>query len=79
MVNYCGGTQFLNEDVVLGLPLPSDLNIIPPNASAERARNVFAVETAPTVLVGEQAACQPAPGHPSAINVAFKQWGTELK
>ncbi|XP_061452009.1 TBC1 domain family member 2B isoform X2 [Rhineura floridana] len=49
------------------------------NASAERARNVLAVETAPTELVGEQAACQPAPGQPSAINFSLKQWGTEIK
>ncbi|XP_036699470.1 TBC1 domain family member 2B isoform X4 [Balaenoptera acutorostrata] len=50
-----------------------------PNASAEKARNVLAVETAPGELVGEQAANQPAPGHPNSINFSLKQWGTELK
>ncbi|XP_054858212.1 TBC1 domain family member 2B [Eublepharis macularius] len=57
----------------------ADLNIVPLNASAERARNVLAVETAPTELVGEQAACQPVPGQPNAINFALKQWGNEIK
>ncbi|XP_039714274.1 TBC1 domain family member 2B isoform X3 [Pteropus medius] len=50
-----------------------------PNPSAEKARNVLAVETAPGELVGEQAASQPAPGHPNSINFSLKQWGTELK
>lgn len=51
-----------------------------PNASAETARNVLAVETAPGELVGEQAANQPAPGHPNTINFySLKQWGSELK
>ncbi|XP_063169977.1 TBC1 domain family member 2B [Candoia aspera] len=52
---------------------------LPPNASAERARNVLAVEIAPTELVGEQAACLPAPGHPGAINFSLRQWGTEIR
>ncbi|KYO21337.1 TBC1 domain family member 2B isoform A [Alligator mississippiensis] len=56
-----------------------DLNILNQNASAERARNVLALATSPTELVGEQAACQPAPVHPSAINFSLKQWGTEIK
>ncbi|XP_053128537.1 TBC1 domain family member 2B [Hemicordylus capensis] len=56
----------------------ADVNILPANASAEKARNVLAVETAPTELVGEQAACQPAPGQPNAIH-SLKQWGTEIK
>ncbi|XP_045416442.1 TBC1 domain family member 2B isoform X2 [Lemur catta] len=51
-----------------------------PNASAEKARNVLAVETVPGELVGEQAANQPAPGHPNSINFySLKQWGNELK
>ncbi|XP_016053221.1 PREDICTED: TBC1 domain family member 2B isoform X2 [Miniopterus natalensis] len=49
------------------------------NASAEKARNVLAVETAPGELVGEQAASQPAPGHPNSINFSLKQWGAELR
>lgn len=57
----------------------ADMNLLPPNTSAERARNILAVETRPTDLVGEQAACQPAPGQPSAINFSLKQWGTEIK
>lgn len=57
----------------------SDLINLHPNASAEKARNVLAVETAPGELVGEQAANQPAPGHPNSINFSLKQWGTELK
>ncbi|XP_053769004.1 TBC1 domain family member 2B isoform X2 [Desmodus rotundus] len=50
-----------------------------PNASAEKARTVLAVEAAPGELVGEQAASQPAPGHPNSINFSLKQWGAELK
>nr|XP_060611667.1 TBC1 domain family member 2B [Anolis sagrei ordinatus] len=57
----------------------TDVNLLPANASAERARNVLAVETVPTELVGEQAACHPAPGQPSAINFSLKQWGAEIK
>uniref|UniRef100_A0ACB8E511 TBC1 domain member 2B n=1 Tax=Sphaerodactylus townsendi TaxID=933632 RepID=A0ACB8E511_9SAUR len=56
-----------------------DLNAVLPNASAEKARNVLAVETSPTELVGEQAACHPVPGQPNAINFALKQWGNEIK
>ncbi|XP_036909319.1 TBC1 domain family member 2B isoform X2 [Sturnira hondurensis] len=50
-----------------------------PNASAEKARSVLAVETAPGELVGEQAASQPASGPPNSINFSLKQWGAELK
>ncbi|KAF6079619.1 TBC1 domain family member 2B [Phyllostomus discolor] len=50
-----------------------------PDASAEKARNVLAVEAAPGELVGEQAASQPAPGPPNSINFSLKQWGAELK
>uniref|UniRef100_H9GM74 Rab-GAP TBC domain-containing protein n=2 Tax=Anolis carolinensis TaxID=28377 RepID=H9GM74_ANOCA len=57
----------------------ADVNLLPANASAERARNVLAVEAVPTELVGEQAACHPAPGQPSAINFSLKQWGAEIK
>lgn len=58
----------------------SDLIYPHPNASAEKARNVLAVETVPGELVGEQAANQPAPGHPNSINFySLKQWGNELK
>ncbi|KAM6426513.1 TBC1 domain family member 2B isoform 2-T2 [Liasis olivaceus] len=56
-----------------------DLTAPAPNASAEKARNVLAVEIAPTELVGEQAACLPAPGLPSPINFSLKQWGTEIR
>ena len=37
------------------------------------------MEAAPGELVGEQAASQPAPGHPNSINFSLKQWGAELK
>ncbi|XP_072727305.1 TBC1 domain family member 2B [Ciconia boyciana] len=56
-----------------------DLSILSQNASAERARNILAVETSPTDLVGEQAASQPAPVQSSAINFSLKQWSTEIK
>ncbi|XP_077041505.1 TBC1 domain family member 2B isoform X3 [Agelaius phoeniceus] len=56
-----------------------DLSILSQNASAERARNILAVETSPTDLVGEQAASQPAPVQGSAINFSLKQWSTEIK
>ncbi|XP_064933088.1 TBC1 domain family member 2B isoform X2 [Columba livia] len=56
-----------------------DVSTLSQNASAERARNILAVETSPTDLVGEQAASQPAPVHPSAINFSLKQWSTEIK
>ncbi|XP_046957071.1 TBC1 domain family member 2B isoform X1 [Lynx rufus] len=55
----------------------SDVIYPHPDASAEKARNVLAVETAPGEL--EQAAHQPAAGHPNSSNFSFKQWGTELK
>nr|XP_030137755.1 TBC1 domain family member 2B isoform X2 [Taeniopygia guttata] len=57
----------------------SDFSILSQNASAERARNILAVETSPTDLVGEQAASQPAPVQASAINFSLKQWSTEIK
>ncbi|XP_073738238.1 TBC1 domain family member 2B isoform X2 [Callorhinus ursinus] len=57
----------------------SDVICSHPDASAEKARNVLAVEATPGGLVGEAAAHQPAPGHPNSINFSFKQWGTELK
>ncbi|KAJ7311306.1 hypothetical protein JRQ81_006922 [Phrynocephalus forsythii] len=72
-------------------PLPSDfsrglvakdktgVNLPPANPSAERARHVLALETAPTELVGEQAACQPAPGPSGSINFSLKQWGNEIR
>ncbi|XP_071424159.1 TBC1 domain family member 2B isoform X1 [Pithys albifrons albifrons] len=56
-----------------------DLSILSQNASAERARNILAVETSPTDLVGEQAASQPAPVQASALNFSLKQWSTEIK
>nr|XP_014123108.1 TBC1 domain family member 2B [Zonotrichia albicollis] len=56
-----------------------DISILNQNASAERARNILAVETSPTDLVGEQAASQPAPVQGSAINFSLKQWSTEIK
>lgn len=74
-------TNFWGEALTncLHLPLFADFIYPNPNASAEKARNVLAVETAPGELVGEQAASQPAPGHPNSINFSLKQWGTELK
>ncbi|XP_032088557.1 TBC1 domain family member 2B [Thamnophis elegans] len=56
-----------------------DCTALPANASAEKARHVLAVEIAPTELVGEQAACLPAPGHPGPINFSFRQLGTEIR
>ncbi|XP_054569394.1 TBC1 domain family member 2B isoform X3 [Eptesicus fuscus] len=50
-----------------------------PNASAEKARNILAVDAAPGELVGEQAASQPSPGPPNSINFSLKQWGAELR
>ncbi|XP_030877299.1 TBC1 domain family member 2B [Leptonychotes weddellii] len=61
------------------LPVTRDVICSHPDASAEKARNVLAVEATPGELVGEAAAHQPAPGHPNSINFSFKQWGTELK
>ncbi|XP_019606794.2 TBC1 domain family member 2B isoform X2 [Rhinolophus sinicus] len=87
---YCNGLDMVKWDSGTS-PTPGDFSkglvardttefIYPhPNASAEKARNVLAVETAPGELVGEQAASQPAPGHPNSINFSLKQWGTELK
>ncbi|KAL8197001.1 UNVERIFIED_CONTAM: TBC1 domain member 2B [Gekko kuhli] len=87
---YCNGLDAAQRDSQTS-PTPSnfskglvakdnaDLNIVPPNASAEKARTVLAVETAPTELVGERAACHPVPGQPNAINFALKQWGNEIK
>ncbi|XP_032955902.1 TBC1 domain family member 2B isoform X2 [Rhinolophus ferrumequinum] len=87
---YCNGLDMVKWDSRTS-PTPGDFSkglvardttdfIYPnPNASAEKARNVLAVETAPGELVGEQAASQPAPGHPNSINFSLKQWGTELK
>lgn len=58
----------------------SDIISQHPNPSAEKARTVLAVEAAPGELVGDQAARQPAPGHPNSINFySLKQWGNELK
>ncbi|XP_015666524.1 TBC1 domain family member 2B [Protobothrops mucrosquamatus] len=56
-----------------------DCTVLPANASAENARNILAVEIAPTELVGEQAACLPAPGHPGPINFSLRQLGTEIR
>nr|XP_056721703.1 TBC1 domain family member 2B [Euleptes europaea] len=87
---YCNGLDAAQRDSRTS-PTPSDfskglvakdnadLNVVRPNASAEKARNVLAVETSPTELVGEQAACHPVPGQPSAINFALKQWGNEIR
>uniref|UniRef100_A0A8C2P5N9 Rab-GAP TBC domain-containing protein n=1 Tax=Capra hircus TaxID=9925 RepID=A0A8C2P5N9_CAPHI len=61
------------------LETETDLINLHSNASAEKARNVLAVEAAPGELVGERAANQPAPGPPNSINFSFKQWGTELR
>lgn len=60
-------------------PFNIDVSILSQNASAERARNILAVETSPTDLVGEQAASQPAPVQTSAINFSLKQWSAEIK
>ncbi|XP_019495548.1 PREDICTED: TBC1 domain family member 2B [Hipposideros armiger] len=86
---YCNGLDMVKWDGRIS-PTPGDFAkglvardttdfIYPhPNASAEKARNVLAVETAPGELVGEQAASHPAPGAPNSINFSLKQWGTEL-
>ncbi|XP_008054450.1 TBC1 domain family member 2B isoform X2 [Carlito syrichta] len=82
MVKWDSGTSPTAGDFPKGLVARdnSDLIYPHPNASAEKARNVLAVETEPGELVGEQAASQPAPGHPNAINFySLKQWGNELK
>ncbi|KAM9586490.1 TBC1 domain family member 2B isoform 3-T3 [Trichechus inunguis] len=81
MVKWDSRTSPTPGDFPKGLVARDNTDLIypHPNASAEKARNVLAVETAPGELVGEQAASQPAPGHPNSINFSLKQWGTELK
>ncbi|XP_057400765.1 TBC1 domain family member 2B isoform X1 [Balaenoptera acutorostrata] len=81
MVKWDSRTSPTPGDFSKGLVARDNTDLINPhpNASAEKARNVLAVETAPGELVGEQAANQPAPGHPNSINFSLKQWGTELK
>ncbi|NXG35627.1 TBD2B protein, partial [Dromaius novaehollandiae] len=86
---YCNNLDAAKRDSRTS-PTPSDFSkglvakdnpgsILSQNASAERARNILAVETSPTDLVGEQAASQPAPVQPSAINFSLKQWSTEIR
>ncbi|XP_044086085.1 TBC1 domain family member 2B isoform X1 [Neovison vison] len=87
---YCSGLDMVKGDSRAS-PTPGDFSKglvardnpdvvgTHPDASAEKARNVLAVEASPGELVGEAAAHQPAPGHPNSINFSFKQWGTELK
>ncbi|XP_058150584.1 TBC1 domain family member 2B isoform X3 [Dasypus novemcinctus] len=81
MVKWDSRTSPTPGDFPKGLVARDNTELIypHPNASAEKARNVLAVETVPGELVGEQAANQPAPGHPNPINFSLKQWGTELK
>ncbi|XP_058398180.1 TBC1 domain family member 2B isoform X3 [Diceros bicornis minor] len=81
MVKWDSRTSPTPGDFSKGLVARDNTDLIypQPNASAEKARNVLAVETVPGELVGEQAASQPAPGHPNSINFSLKQWGTELK
>ncbi|XP_031547616.1 TBC1 domain family member 2B isoform X2 [Vicugna pacos] len=81
VVKWDSRTSPTPGDFSKGLVARDNTDLINPhqNASAEKARNVLAVETAPGELVGEQAANQPAPGHPNSINFSLKQWGTELK
>ncbi|XP_066210888.1 TBC1 domain family member 2B isoform X2 [Saccopteryx leptura] len=87
---YCNGLDMVKWDSRTS-PTPGDFSkglvardstdfIYPhPNDSAEKARNILAMEAAPRELVGEQAASQPAPGQPNSINFSLKQWGAELK
>ncbi|XP_060115895.1 TBC1 domain family member 2B [Heteronotia binoei] len=87
---YCNGLDATQRDGRTS-PTPSnfskglvakdnaDLSLVPPDASAEKARTVLAVETAPPQLVGEQAASHPIPGQPNALNFALKQWGNEIR
>ncbi|KAK1327760.1 hypothetical protein QTO34_012668 [Cnephaeus nilssonii] len=87
---YCNGLDMVKWDGRTS-PTPGDCSqglvargapdfLYPhPNASAEKARNVLAVDAAPGELVGEQAASQPAPGPPNSINFSLKQWGAELR
>ncbi|XP_046283808.1 TBC1 domain family member 2B isoform X2 [Marmota monax] len=82
MVKWDSSTSPVPGDFPKGLVARDNTDLIypHPNASAEKARNVLAVETMPGELVGEQAASQPAPGHPNSINFySLKQWGNELK
>ncbi|XP_054523042.1 TBC1 domain family member 2B isoform X3 [Pan troglodytes] len=82
MVKWDSRTSPTPGDFPKGLVARDNTDLIypHPNASAEKARNVLAVETVPGELVGEQAANQPAPGHPNSINFySLKQWGNELK
>ncbi|XP_073083378.1 TBC1 domain family member 2B isoform X5 [Manis javanica] len=81
MVKWDSRTSPVPGDFSKGLVAKGNTELIypHPNASAEKARNVLAVETVPGELVGEQAACQPAPGHPGPINFSLKQWGAELR
>uniref|UniRef100_A0A9L0TKK6 TBC1 domain family member 2B n=1 Tax=Equus caballus TaxID=9796 RepID=A0A9L0TKK6_HORSE len=80
MVKWASRTSPTPGDFSKGLVARDNTDLIypHPNASAEKARNFLAVETVPGELVGEQAASQPAPGHPNPINFSLKQWGTEL-
>ncbi|XP_059534333.1 LOW QUALITY PROTEIN: TBC1 domain family member 2B [Myotis daubentonii] len=87
---YCNGLDMVKWDSRTS-PTPGDRSqglvargtpefLYPhPNASAEKARNVLAIDAAPGELVGEQAASQPAPGPPNSINFSLKQWGAELR
>ncbi|KAM7048428.1 TBC1 domain family member 2B isoform 2-T2 [Molossus nigricans] len=81
MVKWDSRTSTTLGDFAKGLVARDATDFIYPhlNASAEKARNVLAVETAPGELMGEQAASQSAPGHPNSINFSLKQWGAELK
>uniref|UniRef100_A0A8D2B0Q7 TBC1 domain family member 2B n=1 Tax=Sciurus vulgaris TaxID=55149 RepID=A0A8D2B0Q7_SCIVU len=82
MVKWDSSTSPAPGDFPKGLVARDNTDLIypHPNASAEKARNVLAVEMMPGELVGEQAASQPAPGHPNSINFySLKQWGNELK
>ncbi|XP_042553695.1 LOW QUALITY PROTEIN: TBC1 domain family member 2B [Dipodomys spectabilis] len=82
MVKWDSRTSPTPGDLPKGLVARDNTDMIypHPNASAEKARNVLAVETVPGELVGDQAASQPASGHPNAINFySLKQWGNELK
>ncbi|XP_029430799.1 TBC1 domain family member 2B isoform X2 [Rhinatrema bivittatum] len=55
------------------------LSILDPNDSAERARNILAVEMSPEELAGEQAAHQTVPVPLSTINLSLKHWGSEIR
>uniref|UniRef100_A0A8C2V8M6 TBC1 domain family member 2B n=1 Tax=Chinchilla lanigera TaxID=34839 RepID=A0A8C2V8M6_CHILA len=82
MVKWDSRTSPTLGEFPKGLVARSNTDVIypHPNTSAEKARNVLAVETVPGELVGEQAANQPAPGHQNPINFySLRQWGSELK